>query len=235
MAEPRSSVASRVLSVLGAIERARGPLQVSQIAESTGLPLATAWRMVRELVDGGGVEQLDDGRYRIATRVWAVGSSAPCVRRIQRDSSRLLRDLAAETGRGVHLSVLDQDSALVVSTAAPGGRVPPGAVQEGDRLTGDDPAARLLAAFGGSADDLPEPLREIRRHGLSVGRTGPAGTTSMSVGIANPAGAVVSALTLTGPAGVAWQRHVPALREAGAAVRYSIYREELPAAERRAR
>jgi DNA-binding IclR family transcriptional regulator len=229
MTEARTSVASRLLSVLGAVERAGGPLQVSQIAERTGLPIATAWRMVRELVEWGGVEQQADGRYRLATRVWAIGSSAPCVRRIQHDTSRHLRELVRETGRSAHLCVLDQGSALVVSVAESHRGVTWPLPREGDRLDDTSSAAMIFAAFGGTYAQQPDALRAIRQQNVALSRSAVPPSSSMSVGIANPAGAVVAALTLTGGRDDPWQRLHPALVRASRSVRYSIYRDELVA------
>ncbi|ROS44216.1 IclR family transcriptional regulator [Amycolatopsis thermoflava] len=216
---PPRSVAARVLSVLDAVERASGPLQVTQIAARTGLPVATAWRMVRELTEWGGLEQQADGRYRLATRVWAIGSSAPCVRRIQRDTSRHIRELAAATGRTAYLSVLDQDEALVVSLAHAGRGTPE--VHEGSRLRADASSAGLLfSAFDGPDGN---PVRDGR---IAVHRD-ITGRSSMSAAITDKAGAVVAALTLTGGRGEAWQRLRPTLVDAARTVRFSIYRDEL--------
>ncbi|GAB1511033.1 helix-turn-helix domain-containing protein [Actinophytocola sp. KF-1] len=216
---PPRSVAARVLSVLDAVERASGPLQVTQIAERTGLPVATAWRMVRELTEWGGLEQQVDGRYRLATRVWAIGSSAPCVRRIQRDTSRHIHELAAVTGRTAYLSVLDQDEALVVSLAHAGRGT--ANVYEGSRLRAEDSSAGVLF----TAFDGPDagPVRDAR---IAVHRD-ITGRSSMSAAITNQAGAVVAALTLAGGRGEVWQRLRPALADAACTVRYSIYRDEL--------
>ncbi|UMP06913.1 helix-turn-helix domain-containing protein [Amycolatopsis sp. EV170708-02-1] len=217
---PRS-VAARVLSVLDAVERASGPLQITQIAERTGLPVATAWRMVRELTEWGGLEQQADGRYRLATRVWAIGSSAPCVRRIQRYTSRHIRELAALTGRTAYLSVFDQDEALVVSLAQAGGGQSD--VHEGSRLrAGASSATLLYRAFDGPGTD-PDPVRSTR---ISVHQE-ITGRSSMSAAITNQAGAVVAALTLAGNRGEAWHQLRPTLADAAQAVRHSIYRDEL--------
>ncbi|WP_148085748.1 hypothetical protein [Amycolatopsis thermoflava] len=78
-----------------------------------------------------------------------IGRSSACVRGIQRDTFRHIRELAAATGRTAYLSVLDQDEALVVSLA-PAGRGTPD-VHEGSRLRADtagrDPATGSRARF----------------------------------------------------------------------------------------
>ncbi|MGW3471443.1 helix-turn-helix domain-containing protein [Saccharopolyspora sp. NPDC000995] len=215
------SVAARVLSVLDVVERASGALQVTQIAERTGLPVATAWRMVRELTEWGGLEQQPDGRYRLATRVWAIGSSAPCVRRIQRDTSRHIRDLAQTTGRTAYLSVLDQDEALVVSLARAGNG--PHDIHEGSRLRNTNSSAGVLfQAFDGPGTDA-DPVRDAH---VSVHRD-IAGRSSMSAAISNQAGAVVASLTLASGNGEPWHRFRPTLIDAARMVRFSIYRDEL--------
>lgn len=223
------SVAARLLSVLDAVERASGPLQVTQIAERSGLPVATAWRMVRELTEWGGLERQADGRYRLATRVWAIGSSAPCVRRIQRDTSRYVRELAESAGCTAHLSVLDHDDALVISLARVRGR---GAadLREGTRLGADDSSAgRLFRAFGDAGDPGHDEESAVttRRTHLAVHRNATDRWSEISAAIADPTGAVVAALTLAGGPDEPWHRWRPALVAAARTVRFSIYREEL--------
>lgn len=216
---PGKGMASRLFTVLDVVEKSRSPLLVTQIAERAGLPVATAWRMVRDLEEWGGVERGVDGRYRIATRVWAIGSSAPCVRRIQRDTSHHLRALAEAAGRTAHLSVVQGTDAYVVSVAG-SGRIAP---QEGDVLElGDSAAGLVFTSFGVTGD-----LATDRRDDCVTHRAHDGSGSSMSVGIQDPTGAVVAALTLEGSADAAWFRHRGLMLEHARRVRFSIYRDEL--------
>jgi len=44
--EPEVSVTGRLLSILGSFEASARPLTIAQIAEKTGLPVSTTYRMV---------------------------------------------------------------------------------------------------------------------------------------------------------------------------------------------
>ncbi|CAO5166301.1 HTH iclR-type domain-containing protein [Frankia sp. AiPs1] len=122
--EAGRTVSSRVFAVLDAFAGPAQRLRLTDIAEWSGLPMPTALRLVRELVEWGGLERFTDGTYRIGRRLWALGTTAPCVRRMGAATRPSLEQLAARTGADVYLAVLD--GADVVVTEHVGGGHPHG-------------------------------------------------------------------------------------------------------------
>ena len=58
------------LAVLGSFTHRHPRLTLSAIARETGLPLATAHRVVAELAVWGALERDEDGRWHIGLRLW---------------------------------------------------------------------------------------------------------------------------------------------------------------------
>jgi DNA-binding IclR family transcriptional regulator len=120
---PGESVTSRALSVLDAFDDAHALLTLTQVARRAGLPLATASRRVRDLVDGRLLVKTADHRYAIGPRMWHLGLlSAPTSMR--EAALPHLQDLVAATGHTVHLAVLDGLAVLVVERISGTGMVP---------------------------------------------------------------------------------------------------------------
>lgn len=209
-----STVAPRLLSILDVLERADESLSATEIGRRSGLPVPTAWRMLRELTRWGGVERQPDGRYRIATRLWAVGASAPCVRRLQRDTWFHLKALSARTGLAAGVAVFDGQDALLVSLAGE----PSGGerIREGDRIPlGSGAIGKLFLA--------------LRSAGPANDRTPAVATAGSSVAaaITDPSGATVAALSLFGTVPSDARSLDASLRSAVGPVRFSIYQDEL--------
>ena len=74
---PGRSVLGRALAVLDSFSNGRPEQTLGAIAQETGLPSATAYRLVNELVAWGALERVGRGRYRIGLRLWQLGSLAP--------------------------------------------------------------------------------------------------------------------------------------------------------------
>jgi DNA-binding IclR family transcriptional regulator len=60
---------SRLFAVLAAFATAHPTLTLTEIAERSGLPLATSHRLARELVAWGALERRPDGRYEVGLRL----------------------------------------------------------------------------------------------------------------------------------------------------------------------
>nr|MDT0657339.1 IclR family transcriptional regulator [Micromonospora sp. DSM 115978] len=110
----RPSVTSRVLAILAAFDVRHPSLSLSDIARRAGLPLATAHRLVGELVAWGALTRGTDGGYTIGVRLWEVGLLSPLHSRLREVAAPFLHDLAASTRENAHLAVRDGGEALYV-------------------------------------------------------------------------------------------------------------------------
>lgn len=111
--QPEVSVTGRLLSVLGAFEASNKPLTIGEIAEKTGLPQSTTYRMVGDLENWGALAKNLDGSYQVGVRIWELGQHAGLSQRehVVRPYLQDLFDLAHEN---VHMAVRQGASALYV-------------------------------------------------------------------------------------------------------------------------
>lgn len=116
------TVTSKVLAILEAFESRLPALSLSQIADSAGLPLPTAHRLVGELVAWGALARDDNGRYTVGLRLWEVAQNAG---RQLRDAARPhLQDLFSLTQETAHLAVREGHEALYIDRVYSSKRVP---------------------------------------------------------------------------------------------------------------
>jgi DNA-binding IclR family transcriptional regulator len=112
--EPGRSVTSRVLTILDAFDIEHPRLTLSEIARRAALPLATAHRLVAELVAWRGLERDEDGTYHVGLRLWEVGLLGPLHTRLRAVAMPFLQSLYETTRENVHLAVRDGFDALYV-------------------------------------------------------------------------------------------------------------------------
>src|SRR4051794_20389476 len=67
------SVISKVVSLLDAFTPATPELTLGELADLTGLPVSTTYRLASELVEWGGLERAERSGYRIGLRLWELG------------------------------------------------------------------------------------------------------------------------------------------------------------------
>jgi DNA-binding IclR family transcriptional regulator len=213
------SVTLRALSVLDAFDPAHRRLNLSEIARRSALPLATAHRHVRELVDWQALERRHDGTYEIGTRLWHLGFLSPMHAELREISLPYLQDLCAATGDTVHLAVRDGTEALYVErlggvrsvrvVSRPGGTLPLHATAVGKVLLAWAPVAvrdsvldrpvRLTPYTVVEPSRLAAQLAEIRRTGAAWTREElVCGASSIAVGVPG-SGGVVAAVGLVVP------------------------------------
>lgn len=235
--DPRTSVTSRVLAILGAFDVDHPTLTLSDIARRAGLPVATAHRLVGELVTWGALSRGPDGGYTVGVRLWEVGLLSPLHTRLREVAVPFLQDLHASVRENVHLAVRDGDEALYVEkvtghrsvpiVSRVGGRLPLHATGVGKALLAfQDPA--YVAGF------LRRPLRRctpytviepgrLARELTTVRRRGWAATSeemtlgscSVAVPVLGPDGTGVTSIGIVVHSlGANLERLVPALKSA---------------------
>ncbi|TDC40303.1 IclR family transcriptional regulator [Micromonospora sp. KC213] len=212
------SVTSRVLRVLESFAVTSPHLTLTEIARRSGLPLATAHRLVGELTTWGALERGDDGRYRIGLRLWEVAALAPRSLGLREVAMPFLEDLYEATHENVQLAVLDGLEVVYVERifgrtavgvrSRVGGRFPAHATGVGLVLLAYAPPdvqerylAAPLATFTektiGDPALLRRTLAEVRRTGLAISdRQVTLDALSVAAPVRDPGNTVIAALSL---------------------------------------
>ncbi|MGW5197688.1 IclR family transcriptional regulator [Streptomyces spiralis] len=226
-----TSVTSRALAILGAFDRGHQALSLSQIARRTGIPPATAHRLLGELQSWGALRRDDDSRYRIGLRLWEVGSLASPLASVRDVAMPYLQRLYEVTREEVHLAVRDGADAVFVEYL--------GARRHGTdvghrglrRPLGESAAGlALLAHQGGPALDPDDRLAEIRRRGLAVLPDPSApGLRTVAVPVVREDGTAVAAIGLCVRAPEAVQRWWDVLTETASRMQHALgHTERVP-------
>jgi DNA-binding IclR family transcriptional regulator len=155
---PGTTVTSRALGLLGAFDERHRRLTLTELAARADLPVATAHRLVGELVAWGALTRTSAGDYVVGRRMWDLGLLAPEQTGLRQLASPYLHDLYGATLATVHLAVRDGIEVLyldrlagnasvpVVSTV--GSRLPMHATAVGKVLLAHAPATVQEEAFG---------------------------------------------------------------------------------------
>lgn len=120
--EPGRTVTSKVLAIMEAFERSRGALSLTDLAQSSGLPLSTAHRLVNELTTWGFLTREPNGRYQLGIRLWELAQNTG---RQLRDAARpYIQDLFSLTGETAHLAIRAGHEVLYIDRVYGSKRVP---------------------------------------------------------------------------------------------------------------
>jgi IclR family acetate operon transcriptional repressor len=103
----------RTLDVLEALVGRGGRLPVAEIAAATGLPMATAHRLLRTLVERGYLRQLPDRSYALGFRLVPLGAAANVL--VGGHVEGVLRELVDELGETANVAVLSGHQAEYVA------------------------------------------------------------------------------------------------------------------------
>lgn len=96
------------LSVLEALARHPGGLALPEVVAGTGLPKATAYRMLKTLTGSGYLLYFPGtATYRLGPKVMSLGMSALAGQDLAGLSDPLLRELSKRIGQNVNLGILD--------------------------------------------------------------------------------------------------------------------------------
>jgi DNA-binding IclR family transcriptional regulator len=108
------SVLSRAIRIVEVFSPTDPVLPVSEIARRTGLHVATASRLIAELVDHGLLERTPDRGVRIGVRMWELGWRASPRLSLRDAAMPFLEDLHAVVGHHAQLGVLDGGEVLFI-------------------------------------------------------------------------------------------------------------------------
>ena len=122
---------ARAVRILSVFEPGRAELGVAEIARASGLHVATASRLVGQLVEQGLLTRTGSGRLRIGMRLWELGQRASPTLTLRAAALPFLGDLHAVVGHHVQLGVLDGDEVIFLERLSA-----PGAVVNLTRIAG---------------------------------------------------------------------------------------------------
>ncbi|MFE0450193.1 IclR family transcriptional regulator [Streptomyces sp. NPDC058914] len=230
------SVLSRAARILEAFSQDEPALTVSEIARRSALHVATASRLVGELVAHGFLSRDDDRRVRIGVRLWELVTRASPTLSLRDAAMPFMEGVHDVVGHHVQLGVLDGDDVLflerlstpdaVINYTRIAGRLPLHASSSGLVLLAHGPAdlkervlAGPLTAYTRATPAAPVRLRallaEIRQQGYAYC---PGYVHGEALGIAAPVrgaqGTVVAALSVIVPNDVRGQAVVAVVRTA---------------------
>lgn len=183
----KRTAAARVLSLLDAFAQRGEPLTLTEIARRADLSLTTTHRLAHEVLDWGGLEVDEEGRYRLSRKILKLASASTEDLRIRELALPHLVDLQRRTGLTVNLSVREGDEVMYLEAlrAHPnytgqnrmGGRLPLHVTATGqlllafaDPASQDDYLSRPLKRYTEFTPTCPGKLRETmvaaRREGF---------------------------------------------------------------------
>jgi DNA-binding IclR family transcriptional regulator len=231
------SVPAKLLSLLDAYAEGSAAYTLSELSRRTGLPLATAHRLIGELERWGGLERGEDGRYRIGLRMVEIAALCPRGTGLRDVALPFMQDLYEATHQNVQLAVREGIDGVYIERIAGrtavavrtrvGAHWPLHATGVGLALLAyappavqEDVLARPLKRFTPHTITDPGQLRrvlaEVRRTGVAVSdRQVDLAAYSVGAPVTGPDGGCAAALSIVvsadDPARTTWG---PAVRAA---------------------
>ncbi len=187
----RVEALARGLRILSVFSEGQRSLRITDIARLSGLPVPTAFRLLRTLEEEGFIERGTDSVYVPGVAVLSLGFAALRSSSVVEAADKPLRDLAASTGETVNLAVLVAseilylqrilNTDLVIANLQLGSRLPACCTSMGKLLLACLPEAQLrervdeagLSACKGpraarTFAELDQRLAEIRDRGWAM-------------------------------------------------------------------
>ena len=211
----------RALDVLEVVVARGGTLSIGEIAASADVPLPTAHRLLRTLVDRGYMRQTSDRRYALGFSLLPLSASAGAM--VGVGAERILAGLVDALGETANLAVLDGDQVVYVAQVPGrhsmrmftevGRRVLPHCTAVGKALlaTAEEDEVRALLGRTGlprhtahtvtDVEDLLTRLAHVREVGHAVDEgEQEVGVRCVAVAVAVPSGSPRMGLSVSGPA-----------------------------------
>lgn len=251
MIEPsKRTAAGRVLSLLSAFSGGRGAFTLSELSRSAQLSLTTTHRLVKEMIDWGGIEADCDGRYRLTLKILDLATSSTEALRLRERALPALVELHRRTNLTVHLGVRDGLDVVYLAALQThpnysgesriGGRLPMNVSAAGlvllayaDEQDIEDYLRESLKPYTQHTITDPERLREclasIREHRYLIGHQFiTMGTGVVAAPVFNPDGSIEAAVCVVYLVGEDPHRIVDFVRAAANRISRSLLEKNLP-------
>ena len=209
----------RAFIILEAMAANGGSIGLSQLAERSGLPLATIHRLVRTLVELGYVRQEQSRQYSLGPRLLRLADTSS--KRIGIWANPAMTAAVEELGESVNLAVLDGDEIVYVAQVQPsqnfmrmftevGRRTLPHATAVGKAILADRPEGEVRALLERTGmprhtettlttpQDFLAALAQTRERGYALDE-GEQETGVRCVAVAVPDAPLPMALSMSGP------------------------------------
>ncbi|MGA9746865.1 MAG: IclR family transcriptional regulator [Nocardioides sp.] len=210
----------RALTILEVLARI-GEAGVTEVAAELGVHKSTAFRLVATLEAHRLVEQTADrGKYRLGVGVLRLAGATAARLDVVQEARPLCRQLAADTGETVNITVLSESSALYLDQVAGssalqphnwvGQHIPLHATSNGKVLLSGLDAAALDQQLASLPSYTPQTvtkksalraeLGRVREQGFAVAIDElEIGLAAVAAPIRNAAGEVVASMSVSGP------------------------------------
>nr|WP_211176570.1 IclR family transcriptional regulator [Pseudonocardia acidicola] len=217
--ETPNSVLGRAFTLLTAFRPGDAELSLAELCRRTGLPKATAHRLLAELADWDIVERTPTG-VRLGMRLFELGQLAPLQRGLREAAAPFLTDLFEATLETVHLAVPDGTDVVYVQkidgrrgpavASRVGGRMPAYCTGVGKALLAFGPPERLAAVLAAGLERrtprtviapglLDQELAAVRRRGVAEEHEeSTVGIACVAAPVLDAAGLAVAAVSITG-------------------------------------
>lgn len=250
------SVLDRVMRVLTALET-EPELTPSSLAEETGLPKSTAYRLIDELAQRGLLERTDEGHVALGRRIWEMAQHTPLAATLRHNALPYMEDLNSVIQQTTQLSVLEEGSVMIVERLSRTGaavnpaevasRMPVHLTSMGHAILAFSPSDVIDEVMDRYSERITEERPSFRAELAETRRRGYASleglihrsTTGTSVPILDRQGHAVAALTTVVPTGSHnVGAHVMALQQAARGIAHRLqarpdqHRMVAPAAHR---
>lgn len=108
------SVVDRVVRLISAFPDGPGGLQLSELAQRSGLPLTTVHRLVRQLAVHGLLETEQGGSVQLGLRLWELANRNSPALALRQAAMPFMEDIQQVLNQNVNLAMLDGWEALFV-------------------------------------------------------------------------------------------------------------------------
>ena len=239
-------VIDRMMKLLDVLAAHPEPLGLKQVAQYTGLHPSTAHRILSAMSGGRLVDRIEPGSYRLGMRLLELGNLVRSRISVRELALPVMRELHAQTGETVNLSVRHDDEIVYVERTSSGrsamrvvhvigARAPLHITAAGKLFLLEDGFARLreyakrtgLAAHTrntiANAAQLERELERIQRQGWATdNEEAELGVRCVAAAVRDDAGHLVAALSISSPADRMKPTWGPLIKESAERVAHAI-------------